>query len=427
MIEKFMLAISLATTGIWLPYDHQIKPADKAEEYYASVRIMKTSGTKYISNQILADRICCYTNREVMAYYNPNDYTPKNFYYTYDSTHPLINCIVPLNNDINSVSYALFVLERESRMTNTLSNNDLNNITLGYLRSFRKDYSGDEGTSTETKEMGWRVLAGLSEPVQNSWSLIEAKRAYHDSVRDFFARYAENDRYYSKKHGNTNASVGWKNSISALPDPCGDGDIDIIHLFASIDGALKYTYFQSTDEAGRLFFPGNMNHDILGWGGDLQSCMQNEILFQINTYNTFDAILEKEGSPFSISDLLADIDAFNIAKRCDDGLTLQAAFIDYYDSIQADHSKRYRDFVDNVVMEKTYDSWNGTKEELFRMEVHMMLAQKYTSNGYEDVYNDSSRKIVYHLIKTGSYEQRFKLAELFSSYILSKTESVEAD
>gem|GEM_PF-4194511 len=57
----------------------------------------------------------------------------------------------------------------------------------------------------------------------------------------------------------------------------------------------------------------------------------------------------------------------------------------------------------------------------------MMLAQKYTSNGYEDVYNDSSRKIVYHLIKTGSYEQRFKLAELFSSYILSKTESMEAN
>ena len=61
------------------------------------------------------------------------------------------------------------------------------------------------------------------------------------------------------------------------------------------------------------------------------------------------------------------------------------------------------------------------------LEVHMMLAQKYTSNGYEDVYNDSSRKIVYHLIKTGSYEQRFKLAELFSSYILSKTESMEAN
>jgi hypothetical protein len=362
-----------------------------------------------------------------MAYYNPNDYTPKNFYYTYDSTHPLINYIIPLNNDIDSVSYALFVLEKESRMTNTLSNNDLNNITLGYLRSFRKDYSGDKGTYTETKEMGWRVLAGLSESVQNSWSRIEAKRAYHDSVRDFFARYAESDRYYSKKHGETNASVGWKNSINALPDPCGDGDIDIIHLFASIDGALKYTYFQSTEEAGRLLFPGNMNHDILGWGGDLQSCMQNEIPFQINTYNSFDAILEKEGSPFSISDLLADIDAFNIAKRCDDGLTLHAAFTDYYDSIQADHSKRYRDFVDNVVMEKTYDSWNGTKEELFRMEVHMMLAQKYTSNGYEDVYNDNSRKIVYHLIKTGSYEQRFKLAELFSYYILSKTESMEAN
>ena len=57
----------------------------------------------------------------------------------------------------------------------------------------------------------------------------------------------------------------------------------------------------------------------------------------------------------------------------------------------------------------------------------MMLAQKYTSNGYEDVYNDSSRKIVCHLIKTGSYEQRFELAELFSSYILSKTESMEAN
>ena len=51
MIEKFMLAVSLATTGIWLPYDHQIKPADKAEEYYASISIMNTSGTKYISNQ----------------------------------------------------------------------------------------------------------------------------------------------------------------------------------------------------------------------------------------------------------------------------------------------------------------------------------------------------------------------------------------
>ena len=51
MIEKFMLAISLATTGIWLPYDYQIKPADKAEEYYASVSIMNTSGTKYISNR----------------------------------------------------------------------------------------------------------------------------------------------------------------------------------------------------------------------------------------------------------------------------------------------------------------------------------------------------------------------------------------
>ena len=51
MIEKFMLAVSLATTGIWLLYDHQIKPADKAEEYYSSVSIMNTSGMKYISNQ----------------------------------------------------------------------------------------------------------------------------------------------------------------------------------------------------------------------------------------------------------------------------------------------------------------------------------------------------------------------------------------
>lgn len=129
-----------------------------------------------------------------------------------------------------------------------------------------------------------------------------------------------------------------------LKDPVTGNKIDFLHMAATLDGILSVSPIPD---------------DLSGWAGDLQTAV---IDFQRNTNDSNDLkILQKEAkkiiggnSSFSTSDLLADIDAVNIANmiRENSKLHLSDAIEKYY-SKSGEVNRRFSEFI---------ESFGGKKE-----------------------------------------------------------------
>ena len=407
--EMIAVAISLPAC-MWLPYDTRI--TSPSIEYYASVRLVNEKQTVEFSDRDLADKICAYTEREVQAYYQANNYEPLKFTYTADKTQPVFNSITPLSNDLSSVCFALNVLKSKASLGTVLSNTKVNNIMLGYLRSLNSNYS--DGSSLYDG-IAWRVCTGLQQPIADSWKDIESKVRYHDSTRNFFARYVRKSEYNSTDHGSLPSDIdGWGNSVYSLPDPNNEGNIDLIHMFASIDGEISNTYLSENDASFNLDGT-NIQKDLLGWGGDLQTLTYE--ITKRDKISSFETILT-ESQYFKTEDFLADVDAFNIAKICDNGTDLYNAFCEYYDRISENPIARYSDFANAITAETTYEWKDASVAQKVERESYALMGLKWTEEGYIDVYNSG---IAYKLIsKNTDVNIRKKIAGLFGDYIIRK-------
>lgn len=414
MNTELFLALSMTASAMWLPYDTRI--SSPYPEYYASVSFVSENQTVTFSDRDLADKLCTYARYPVYAYYQAYNYTPLSFEYEATKERPIINSIQPLKNDYDSVIFALGQLESKVRSSSIFDKNNINNLTLGYLRSMKIDYSDEPNESSEASGIAWRLLTDLQEPIGGLWDYIENRYAYHESVRNFFARYVDSGHYNSRDHGKFSTSVSFWEYLDDPINSSDKGKIDLIHMFATIDGSLEYTYYDSTETPGALFGGNNFNKDLLGWGGDLQTVAGLD--FTDSKYNTFPKILLNSEN-FSMSDLLADMDGFCIAKICDQGNLLSTAMTSYYDHIKDSPSERYYQFALAMTDETTYP-WDCSLSEKVRREAHAILGYKWISGDtYQDVYK--SNALAYRLIPDGTDSQkRKKLAEMFSSYIIQK-------
>lgn len=416
MNTELFLAMSLTVSAMWLPYDTRI--SSPYPEYYASVRFVSKNTTVTFRDRNFADMLCAYAGYPVNAYYQAYNYTPLSFEYEATEERPIINSIQPLKNDYDSVIFALRQLESKVRSLSIFDKNNVNNITLGYLRSMNINYSDEPDESSEASGIAWRLLTGLQEPIGHLWNYIENRYAYHESVRNFFARYVDSEHYNSRDHWSIPSSVS---SWGDLDDPIHSSDkgtIDLIHMFATIDGSLEYTNYDSTNTAGVFLGNNNVNKDLLGWGGNLQTIADLDVTKP--EYDTFAKVLSSSRY-FSLSNLLADMDGFCIAKLCDQGNLLSAAMTSYYENIKDSPSERYHQFALAMTNETTYP-WDCSLSEKVRREAHALLGYKWISGDtYQDVYK--SDELVYRLIPSGTDSQkRKKLVEMFSSYIIEKGE-----
>lgn len=407
--ELALVAITAVSGYSWFPYNSRI--SNPAPEYYASVQTATSSSTIEFTDMNLADKIISYTGRSVLAYSQSSDSTPTKFSYQVGSNKPKINYITPLYNNYSSLITALNKLVSKSNLGVVMSANNINNVVLGYLRSLNVDYS-DNSTSSG-KGLAWRLCAGLQEPVDGSWDIIDANYRYHESVRDFFARYVPSDKYNSGDHGRCSSS-SWPDGLNAIPDHAGEGNIDLIHMLATIDGAIDKTYYGS--DSSYDLDGTNFQKDLLGWGGDLQTCANEGI--DLNGCESFEDVMSKS-KYFSKEDFLADVDGFSIAKKCDQKMTIDWAvstnFVEVRDSLE----NRYINFANAMTEETTYDWGDASLNDKVIREAHAILGLKWNGSGYDDVYG-STNPCFYLLKSSTKSSDRQKLAELFSNYILDK-------
>ena len=150
-------------------------------------------------------------------------------------------------------------------------------LALQYIR--RNNYNNEQ----------WATVAGAINT--NFTNYVDQ---YYPSIRRYFSNFEGDSRLY-------------------VNDPNELGTIDFPHFCATINGLI----YDSDGFKATLVGEANINN-LCGWAGDLQTlCL--EILEETdysNNYNTiYNTAYQFIGSPlhsFSISDLLADTDAFNI-------------------------------------------------------------------------------------------------------------------
>lgn len=244
-----------------------------------------------------------------------------------------------------------------------------NNLVLGYVRCINAEYDSIYGDGSIDK---WTLIAG--EVPTDFISYVEKKESSQSGLelKEYFASFLQNgtNTYNKKKYGNIDEEFLHKNFL--LVDPLGSGEkIDLIHLFASMDGIYYYT--DRNNLVCNRAFTERHDQDMVSWLGDLQTYAKEIYDLEkkdvnINNFPTYQLSLgtidfgnfvkdtlseeQKEDAPgsFPVSDLLADVDAMNIAKlflNCAPN-TVRDSLMGYYVAFWNDSSSngnRYYEFI----------------------------------------------------------------------------------
>ncbi len=309
----------------------------------------------------------------------------------------------------------------------------MNNAVLGYVRSFNSNYVTD-GASVD---LAWVATAGTVDP--RLTALIDNMK----DCRGYFSNFVSNRNYCSVMHPTTSLMNPHadergndSNYFSYFRDPVTNRHkIDLIHMFASMDGCYDWTLFDAKKGLyAPTIFP-SLTHELVSWAGDLQQAA-NAIQSKIdNNEDTFD-LAELSKCSFedimsgdygcSESDIYADIDAVNITDlyltgpgRTSDSLR------DYYGSVHND-TQRINYFVDAVMRGKD-GLWTGTKNQRFVKEIYDALGLVYSdgtvteSTAYytSNAICDMKFKIMKSNNVTPTKEVRKAVAEKFCKYIFS--------
>lgn len=308
---------------------------------------------------------------------------------------------------------------------------NMNNMALSYLRSFNKGYVND---SDDANGVEWLAVAG---PTDVNFNLIA------DAVCDnnyYFSQFVSNNDYSDDYHlGSENPHKNERSSngvFARFRDPITErAGIDLIHMFASLDGCYNYTLF---DFARNQYIPHiypELVHDLVSWAGDLQQAT-NSIQRNINDKNskltqsglnsmTFAGIMNG-GYGISEDDLYADMDAVNIANYNLNGAgRLSDAIVDYYSSINVNFGRSYK-FRQSVLKDQN-QNWEGDPKQQFRQEVFDMLGLSYQEGRWVDSDEYKSRNpklnLKFKLLEkdgiTTSHATRQAVAEKFCDYIFS--------
>lgn len=451
MIDQYESKIGIEVIGI----------AEEFEKVNVTVKVYITETMK----EFYEDNSLHYEIEEKPVKFLGITLWTKKLYYVYEERYmDVVTSRVAVKNDIDSLIYIVTKLENlaydylfennglfESEHENKRA---ITNLVLGYIRSFNKSYHNESFMD----ELTWSVVAGN---VNTEFvDYVNSNDKYFFDFREYLAFFCNLNSYNEELHGDIDETKFKNKYLIDTVNKNRDSlnKIDLIHMFAVIDGTYDYT------ENSIITIQNNFQRDLSGWAGDLQTFTkldvdnQNGIISKKNQYydsynnernepaelNSFiDYTINYSGNCISNEDLLGDIDAMNIVKLYLDGgetsfnasgeynNLISSALSGYYNFVEHDNSlnyNRYKLFIESMAVDSF--SNDGTSIEKFKEKVYLSLALieddgeikenvifPYTSIGY------------YHLRKsfmfTGlpTYDNRKYVAELFIDYILEMSTS----
>ena len=262
------------------------------------------------------------------------------------------------------------------------------NFTLGYIRSINSTYDTGYGKS-------WELLAG-GIPSDDIIQKINNDESHGLKFNDYFGSFVENDDYNLNRHGKFSSNHIYFKTPLKLIDPLNGQEIDLIHMFASIDGIYKNT-------GNELTLGNHYERDLLSWNGDLQQAinyLKNHPAYKMNSL--FDKNLGA-----SKDDILADIDAMNITKTYMDldANSIAISLSAYYDIENDDRTKRFKMFINSAILDLEDTSYTTNKHstfDVFKHEVYYQFNLKEESNGSINNFNYYTDYFVGHGIMKDS-------------------------
>lgn len=364
----------------------------------------------YVKTEPVKDGSKCYVSENSVAALKKLEWKikeedflgQKRYFYLTSKENPKIVSVSLNNSYIDELRNKIVVAENTAITYEAfLLNPDpfvMDNYVLGYLRSFNKNYTGDEKNGYSTA-LEWDIVAGALPPLPYI-STVDAIQG----CKDYFSKYVSAIDYDEGIHGDRSDSLDL-NSLKFQDPVYPLGDIDLIHLFASLDGCYDRTNtygLSITDIYPIALFP-QYTHDLVSWAGDLQQAagyvQDNKPNFNLSS-DSFYKILNANGSGCSYSDIIADMDAVNIAGKFLTGPgRVSDAIGDYYPRIYSNGYRTSR-FIDGVLTDKN-KNWSGDRYHQFEQEVYDALGLKWDGSDWvtNDEYN-SNNKV---------QESRFKL------------------
>lgn len=355
----------------------------------------------------------------------------KRYFYLTSKENPKIVSAALNNSYIDELRNKIVVAENTAITYEAFTINPdpfvMDNYVLGYLRSFNKNYTGEGNSYSSLLE--WNIVAGVLPP--------DAYISLVDSIqgcKDYFSKFVSFNNYSSYYHGARSNNIS--NDANYFIDPVsGNQRIDLIHLFASLDGCYDRTNTynsQMTDIYPIAPYP-QYTHDLISWAGDLQQAA-NFIQdyppdgFDLNS-DEFSNIGNNKASGCSYEDVIADMDAVNIADKFLTGPgRVSDAIEDYYPRVYSNGYRTSR-FIDGVLSDKN-KNWTGDRYQQFEQEVYDDLGLRKSDNDWvdSDEYLNSN-DFVHHPINTSCFkilhqknpskEIRKYVARSFVKYVLT--------
>ena len=373
----------------------------------------------------------------------------ERYYYLATTTSPMISAITYTTDDVVRLRRQIEVVENTAiTFQATIGRPNpyyMDNLTLMYLRSFNKNYSIDddnkkdgEGNSA-SKFVGWTAAAGALNPA----FIKLADPIFVDGIqcRTFFAQYVTKNEYAESLHKrglfefvhNSDLEFGkhFRDPINDNDHPTTNKTIDLIHMFASIDGCYDYT-LAANNFIGLGSVEAKTIHDLTSWAGDLQTAAKKLVPLEDkihSKYLNFADIMNDSHLGCTEDDILADIDAANIT---DSYLTgpgrLNDALGQYYSNTDT-QTKRFQKFVTGVLHDEN-SNWVGTNNQKFEQEVYDDLALTYdpttkTINDYSssvDIINKNLKKFAI-LTRGSSSFPSFKIRKFVARSFIDYVEA----
>jgi len=229
---------------------------------------------------------------------------------------------------------------QESYKANKANNDTLfNNITK--LSLLAKDYTDNKLESNQLVMMFIR----------------QSNKSYTSSTWDMVAGKIDSEFIEYVNQKSPSITDYFSGNLNIMDVNSGQG-IELTHFAATLGGLLYSTSAKDgTSFTGTIkgqLMPESHLDNLCGWAGDLQTLMLN-MKDKTNNSDSYDVLYNETKKAiganeysFSMTDLLADVDAVNIRSLVaeSDSLELGLALSNYYSS---GNEKRYTDFVKNVV------------------------------------------------------------------------------
>ncbi|MCM1441406.1 MAG: hypothetical protein NC131_19700 [Roseburia sp.] len=338
------------------------------------------------------------------------------------------------DTDYNNMDYVIYMVDRLESLAEDYTGRDkqrTKNCVLGYIRGINANYAGtEEKNKTSEYEISnvvggaWAAFCGNIDK-----GFINYVKAHENgqgiTFPEFFASFLRNGGDYNDYLYGTVDNY-FLNKHHRLPDPLGTGQfIDLIHMFASMDGIYKKTE-NNIAVCTVVLGTASIHRDIVSWSGDLQQLIKSLFKKSIlnESYNSADGFIDFNeytgGKNFSSDDLLADLDAFNITKLFidSDKNSIKHSLLGYYNEIKNDKStlgNRFCEAIYTITIDLEGDKQNSVIEN-FRKEVCNAVNVGYQSGNYweESIHSGYTVKI---MGDNSEYETRKICAKLFCDYI----------